>query len=438
MLTGRKEKLDPRYWQLASVAGIASYLDAALLVSAGVALALWQTRFGLNLWWTGAITAVLTLSVAVGALFGGRLSDRFGRTTVFNIDIVFVAIGAALIAFAPNLPVLVVGLVIAGLGSGADLPTSLAVISERVPLRVQGRMIAFTQIFWIAAIVISQGLGFLVSGMGFMGIRVLFGLIAVVAVVTWLIRVASPAFLKLESDLAADFAQDQVDDHVADAQKAYPIGELLRNPRYLKPLIGLFVFYLFWNLPANTWGTFLNYFLVTVGGRSQGFSTASGFFANILGVLVLFVVYLRFADTKRRYTMMHVGLICCILSFAVSAFFGGAWLVFTICYFVYCAANMLHGEPLYKIWSQQLYPVNARATATGFTYALVRFVSAIFGFLTPVIMAKSPSLLLWMLVAFLCVCYVAAVGIIRFIKHNNIPDPAFSALSAELVDLPVR
>jgi inositol transporter-like SP family MFS transporter len=435
MLTQQREKLDPRYWQLASIAGVASYLDAALLVSAGVALAMWQKQFDLNLWWTGAITAVLAFSVAIGALFGGRLSDRIGRTTVFNVDILVVAIGAVLIAFAPDLPVLVVGLVIAGLGSGADLPTSLAVISERVPPHVQGRMIAFTEIFWVAAIVISQGLGFLVSGMGFGGIRVLFSLIAVVAFITWLIRVKSPAFLKLESDLAADFARDQVDEHSANAQKAYPIGQLLRNPRYLKPLIGLFVFYLFWNLPANTWGTFLNYFLVTVGGRSQGFSTATAFFANILGVLVLFVIYLRYADTKRRYTMMHVGLICCILSFAFSAFFGGAWLVFTICYFVYCAANMLHGEPLYKIWSQQLYPVNARATATGFTYALVRFVSAIFGFLTPSIMAKSPSLLLWMLVGFLCIAYLAAVGVTRFIKNNDIPDPAFSTSPSDLVGL---
>lgn len=438
-MTQRREKLDPRYWKLASVAGIASYLDAALLVSAGVALALWQKEFDLNVWWTGAVTAILALSVAAGALFGGRISDRLGRTAVFNIDILFVAIGAALIALAPNLTVLVVGLIVAGLASGADLPTSLAVISERVPRRAQGRVIAFTQVFWVAAIVITQGLGFVVAGIGTTGIRVLFALIAVVAVVTWLIRIASPGFHKLESELASEFAQEQVDDNVVDVQKAYPLGQLLRNPRYLTPLIGLFFFYLFWNLPANTWGTFLNYFLVTVGGRSQGFSTGAAFFANILGVLVLFLIYMRFGDTKHRYTMMHVGLICCILSFAFSAFFGGSWFIFTICYFVYCGANMLQGEPLYKIWSQELYPVNARATATGFTYALVRFVSAIFGFLTPAIMAKSPTLLLWMLVAFLCIAYVAALGITRFIKHNDVPDPALNAPFTDMGDaMPVR
>lgn len=422
-----REKLDKRYWKLARNAGIASYLDAALLVSTGVALAMWQENFELNAWWTGALSTILTLSVAAGSFFGGRLSDRFGRVRVFNLDILFVIIGAAMIGLAPSLPVLVAGLVIAGIASGADLPTSLAVISERVPERFQGRVVSSTEIFWIAGIVISQGIGFLVADIGMTGIRVLFLVIAAVALVTWLVRIASPSFRRIEDDLAGEYAHTQVDAHATDAQKAYPLGKLLTNPRYLLPLIGLAGFYLFWNLPANTWGSFLNYFMVTVGGRSQAFATACAFFANILGVLVLYGIYIRLADGPRRYTMMHVGLVLCIGALAVSAFAGGSsWMVFTVCYFVYCAANMLHGESLYKVWSQELFPVNARATATGFTYSVVRCITAAFSLATPTLMATSPDLLLWVLAASLCLSYASAIGIMHFIKRYKVPDPAIN------------
>lgn len=422
-MTKARERLDARYWKLAVNAGVASYLDAALIVSTGVALAIWEEWFQLDAWWTGALSTMLTLAIGIGSFFGGRLSDRFGRTVVFNIDILFVVVGTALIALAPNLEVLVAGLVIAGLASGADLPTSLAVISERVPERYQGRVISSTEIFWIAGIVLSQGIGFLVSGMGITGISVLFLVIAIVALCTWLVRVASPSFKRLEHELAIESAAERGPLRHEEKSSAYPLNQLLTDSRYVIPLVGLAGFYLFWNLPANTWGSFLNYYLVSVDGKSQAFATLCGFFANILGVLVLYGIYIRFADGRHRYTMMHAGLILCILALAVTAFTGGTWLVFTVCYFVYCAANMLHGEPLYKVWSQELFPVNARATATGFTYAVVRFVTAAFSLVTPAIMSVSPSALLWILVASLCGSYLSALFILRFVQRRQIADP---------------
>lgn len=428
--TTESKHLDRRYWELTCNAGMASYLDAAILVSAGVALPLWVEHLGLNTWWAGAASTVLTIAVAVGSFFGGRLSDVFGRVAVFNLDILFVVVGAALIAFAPNLPVLVAGLVVAGLASGADLPTSLAVIAERVPERYQGKMISATELFWLAGIIISQGVGFLVAGIGHTGATVMFLVIAVAALATWLVRVCSPRFRRAEDELyAAALAERRAagdTDAAADAsgrEQAYPLRRLLGNPRYLAPLVMLAVFYLTWNLPANTWGSFQTYFMVEIGGRSQAFATACGFLANVLAAIVTYTVFVRFADTRHRYLVMFVGLACGMLSFCVSAVAGAQWLVFTVCYFLYSMTNTLHGEPIYKIWSQQLFPANARATATGFTYSLVRLVTAGFGLVTPTLMAWSPTALLWMLVAFLVLCAGAACLVLRFIKRHNVPDP---------------
>lgn len=412
-------------WMLTMNASIASYLDASILVTTGIVLAMWKTQFDLNAWWVGAISTLVTLSVALGSAVGGYLSDKFGRTKVFNLDILFVAIGTLLVAVAPNLPTIIAGLFIAGVASGADLPTSLAVISERTEPDEYGKVIASTEIFWLAGIVISQGIGFITASFGYMSSRILFFWLFLVAIITWCVRALSPRFHKLETDMIVPVDQRASTKEEADAEKI-PFKKLISMPRYFLPMIGLTGFYLFWNIPANTWGSFLNYFLVTIDGRSQQFATACAFFANILGALVLYGIYMKLADTKYRYIMTRVGLILCILSFAISAIYGGVWWIFTISYFVYCCANMLHGEPLFKIWSQSLYPVHVRASVTGISYSVVRASTAVFSFVTPVIMAYSPTLLIWLLVASLVICWISAEMIIRFIANHHIVDPVYS------------
>lgn len=410
-------------WLLSANASIASYLDASLLVCTGIVLATWQVRFGFNTWWVGAISTLVTISVALGSLLGGYLSDRFGRIWVFNIDIFFTFLGTIIVALAPNLNVLLIGIIIAGMASGADLPTSLAVISERTDPKRYGKVIASTEIFWIAGIVLSQGLGFMTAGLGYLGTQLLFIWLGSVALITWAVRVFSPKFHMMEKEMAIEVSASFVTEEEI---TKVPLRKILSMPRYSVPMLGLIGFYLFWNIPANTWGSFLNYFLVTIDGRSQQFATLTGFFANILGAIVLYGINMKFADTKYRYVMMRVGLVLCTLSFIISAISGGVWLIFTIAYFVYCMANMLHGESIYKIWSQQLYPVNVRASVTGITYAIVRAVTAVFAFVTPVIMSKSPSMLIWILVVSLVVCWLCGESVIHIIKKYKIDDPVYN------------
>ncbi|MFC6290294.1 MFS transporter [Levilactobacillus angrenensis] len=402
-------------WLLTINASIASYLDASLLVSTGIVLAPWKIYFGLNAWWIGLISTMVTISVAMGSLVGGYLSDRFGRIKVFNLDILFVAFGTAIVSMATDVTFLLIGLFIAGMASGADLPTSLAVISERTSSERYGKVIASTELFWLAGIVLSQGIGFLTSSLGYGSSRIMFGWLALVALITWGIRVFSPRFREMEKNMIVQTAEQSKEEKTETSLK-----EILKQPKYLFSILGLTFFYLFWNLPANTWGSFVNYFLVTIDHQSQEFSTLIAFVANILGAIILYGVYMKLADTKYRYAMMRVGLLLCVVSFIVAAAFGGTWMIFTISYIVYCMANMLHGEPLYKIWSQSLYPTDVRATVTGITYAIVRAITAVFSFITPVIMGYSPQLLIWILVGSLVLCWISAECVLMSIKHYEL------------------
>ena len=396
------------------VAGIASYLDAALLVSLGVALPLWTDILNLNSWSIGLISTLLTLAVAMGSFIGGWLSDKFGRVRVFNVDIFFVAVGALIIAFASNFTMLLLGVVIAGLASGADLPTSLAVISERMSKSTYGRAISSTQVFWTIGILLSQFIGFITASSKRGSIIALFGWIALVAITNWGVRIFSNRIKKIEA------VTPEIETEVT-ATKQSTLKILLSNKTFLLPLILLTTFYLFWNLPANTWGSFINYFLVTVDHQSQALSTAIALAANLF-CLLLNILYIRIADTKYRYKAMYLGIAVAIISFAIAGTFSTQWQIFMVAYICYSGSTVLCGEALYKIWNQSFYPVDARATMTGFSYGLVRAFTAVFSLVTPTLMGYSPKLLLWILVGCAVIFGTVAIIIVQLLHKRGIED----------------
>ncbi|WP_122645885.1 MFS transporter [Enterococcus mediterraneensis] len=402
---------------LVVVAGIASYLDSALLVSTGVALPLWTAKFSLNPWIVGLISTLLTAAVALGSFAGGWLSDKFGRVRVFNVDIFFVALGSVILALAQSLPMILIGVVIAGFASGADLPTSLAVISERMTKDDYGKAIAGTQLFWTIGILLSQLIGSLTGGLGNHATFVIFGVIAVIAFINWTVRMFSSSFKNIEEELAAKQQKDQIY-----SQEKIPLRTLFKERKYVVSILLLTLFYLAWNLPANTWGSFINYFLVTVSGKTVATASLIALLANILCFLVN-VWYLKIADTKRRYPMMYIGIFVAFVSFVVAGIFTKQWLIFAVAYIFYSMSTVLCGESLYKTWSQLFYPMHTRASMTGFSYGLVRGCTAVFSLVTPTVMAISPKMLMWILVGCVVIFGSCGVQIVKLIKKYNIEDP---------------
>ena len=84
----------PNPWWVGFVSGLASYIDACAIVSSGIAFVIYRHTIGLTDGQYGALSGALTFSIAVGALFGGRLGDRFGRKHVFSVTMVLIVIGA--------------------------------------------------------------------------------------------------------------------------------------------------------------------------------------------------------------------------------------------------------------------------------------------------------------------------------------------------------
>ncbi|MFI6369857.1 MFS transporter [Streptomyces sp. NPDC050546] len=394
-------------WKAAALSGMASYLDAGLIVSISVNLAIYRDSYDMGVWMAGAISAIVTGCIAVGSLVGGRLADLFGRRRVYNWDIFCFALGAIVITLAPDDITLLIGVLVAGLAAGADLPTSLAVVSDAAPSWARGRLVAFTQVMWMLGIAVAIALGFVLSTSGMTGARLITGQLAVAALVTWAFR----SRLKLP---------DEPSETETDAA---PQGVSLKNiwtRAALLPMTATFVFYVTWGLGANTFGQFGTYLLVTVSDASQSLATGINLAAIPIGVLLTFA-FVRFADTPWRDRLFHVAAVVQILAFVIASLTAGALVGMLVFFVLYQLSNPFAGEANYKVWSQLTLPADTRGTTQGLTYALSRGVFAVAAFFTPALADHSPAVLLWTITACMTVAAFAGVFIIRVLVPRSSP-----------------
>ncbi|WP_405523191.1 MFS transporter [Streptomyces canus] len=405
--------IEKRLWKVATLSGMASYLDAALIVSIGVNLAIYRDAYDMGVWMAGAISAIVTICIAVGSLVGGRLADVFGRRRLYNLDILCYALGAIIITLAPDDITLLVGVLLAGLAAGADLPTSLAVVSDAAPDHARGRLIAFTQVMWMLGIIVVVFVGFALSDTGMLGARLITGHLAVAALVTWHLR------SRLELATGPDPAQDQVPTEKPAEQQGVALKNVWTRAA-LVPMLATFAFYVTWGLGANTIGQFTTYLLVTVSGASQSVATGINLACLPIGLL-LTLAFVRIADGPRRDRLFYVATVLQIAAFAIASLTVGAIVGFLVFYLLYQLCYPFAGEANYKVWSQLTLPADTRGTTQGITYAVSRGVFAGVAFVTPALLDRSPSLLLWVITGCMALSAVAGLYIVRVLVPRASP-----------------
>lgn len=140
-------------------------------------------------------TAVLALwltGILVGALAGGRLTDRFGRRRLFVTTLLWYSGFTVATGLAPDLATVYALRFAAALGVGAEYAIVNAAIAEFVPARVRGRANAVVMNFWPAGAVLAALLAYLVLDVAALGAatswRWMFGLGGALALVVLVFR----------------------------------------------------------------------------------------------------------------------------------------------------------------------------------------------------------------------------------------------------------
>lgn len=93
------------------------------------------------------IVSMAVAGAIIGAAFGGRINDRFGRKpAILAADLVF-ALGAIFMAAAPNVAMLIAGRILVGLGVGVASMTAPLYIAEASPAKIRGALVTMNVLF---------------------------------------------------------------------------------------------------------------------------------------------------------------------------------------------------------------------------------------------------------------------------------------------------
>jgi MFS transporter, SP family, inositol transporter len=394
----RSAKSAPGPWWVAFVCGMASYIDAAAIVSSGTALVLYQHSIGITEPQIGVLSAALTLSIAVGALSGGRLGDRFGRRAVFIVTMALVIIGSVLLILAPGFSLLLAGMILVGLGAGADLPVSLASISEAASDHNRGKLVGFSQILWFAGIIGASVFGIIVGGMGQLGGQIMFAHVGIVSAIVLLLRVGIP-----ESGAWSTAHTERRAGGTTVRARSVGLKELLGQRRFLVPFLALIAFYTLTNIGANTGGQFGTYIAVNVVGMTVQQQSLLGIIMLGVGMLGA-LVFMRLVDTPWRMRIYLVGAVLLAGSYLIPVLFGFSVIPWIALNFFNALGGAFAFEAIMKVWTQESFPTLLRSSVQGYVIAAARVIAAGVALVTPVLM-HTPGL------AYALIALVVAAGL---------------------------
>ncbi|WOF22233.1 MFS transporter [Microbacterium betulae] len=391
-----------RMWWIALIAGMASYIDAAAMTSSGTALVLLKDTLALTPETIGVLSSALTFSVALGALVGGRLGDLLGRKTVFLATMVMIALGAVLLVFVEVFPGLLAGMILVGLGAGADLPVSLATIAEMARAGLRGSMIGFSHLLWKIGSMVVLGLATIVGGMGQLGAQILFGHILVITVLTLVGRLSVPESARWRAERLAERADAS---SRSDAALGWSTLRTLLQPPFVTYFLALAVFYTLMNLGSNTVSQYGAYLYTEVADSTvQVYSTVK-LITMFLGALLV-LVFMKVVATRWRMAWFVAGAVCTVVAMCVPLAFGPQVWTLHVMMFLWLVGTVFAGEGIMKIWTQESFPTLLRSSAQGAIIAIARFGSAALALVTPIVLANGPRALFALLAG---ACLVAVV-----------------------------
>lgn len=110
-------------------------LDIAIV---GPALPAIRAQFQLNERSLSWIFSLYVLFNLIGTPLMAKLSDQFGRRSIYVLDVALFAVGSLVVALAPSFPFVLIGRAVQGFGAGGIFPVASAVIGDTFPAEKRG------------------------------------------------------------------------------------------------------------------------------------------------------------------------------------------------------------------------------------------------------------------------------------------------------------
>ncbi len=161
-----QQSITRKHRRILWASGLGIFLDGYDLSIMAVALILLKQQWHLTPSELGALGTAALVGALVGGLFGGPIADRWGRKTIYLIDIAAFFFAALLSGFAWDAVSLIVLRFFLGLGVGADYPLSSTYMAEFLPKKSRGAAMTWIFGLWMGGALISSIVGLLLLQVG--------------------------------------------------------------------------------------------------------------------------------------------------------------------------------------------------------------------------------------------------------------------------------
>ncbi|MGF6884090.1 sugar porter (SP) family MFS transporter [Nocardia sp. GAS34] len=140
----------------------------------------------------GVVGGSLAAGAVFGAIFAGRITERWGRRPSIMVASVVFVLGVLGCTFSPSFGVLVVARFITGVAVGCSSATVPTYLSELAPTRARGRLSTLNQLMIVSGILIAYVIDWALSGAGSANWRIMFAIAAIPAVILFFGLMAMP------------------------------------------------------------------------------------------------------------------------------------------------------------------------------------------------------------------------------------------------------
>ncbi|HKU26794.1 MAG TPA: MFS transporter, partial [Candidatus Sulfotelmatobacter sp.] len=169
-----------RISSIAALGGLLYGYDMGIIAAAAIFV---KRSFSLSTLVEELVVSVVLIGAMTGAIAGGAIADRIGRSATLVWAAGIFIVGSLLAPLAPNATVLIVARAIIGMGIGFTSVTAPVYVSELAPPQSRGMLIGLYQFALTIGIALADLVGYLLAAQ--QAWRLMFGL-AVVPTVLFL------------------------------------------------------------------------------------------------------------------------------------------------------------------------------------------------------------------------------------------------------------
>ena len=149
-------------WRIWSLAACGKFFVGFVVFVTGVALPLISREFAIDRAQNGLVSAAALLGILLGAGALGGMADRFGRKTMFIVEMIIFVAFLALLVVCTNFVSLIICLFGLGVALGCDYPTAHLIISENISSMSRGKLVLGAYTFQAVGALSGTAVGYFV------------------------------------------------------------------------------------------------------------------------------------------------------------------------------------------------------------------------------------------------------------------------------------